>query len=198
MGDPKKLRKKYDMPKKPWDKNRIVSENEIITKYGLKNKKEIWRIKTLVSRKRKIARELLVARAEVLAEGKSKLINSLFRLNILPKDANLDDILNLGVPDFLERRVQTLVFRKGLANSMKQARQFIVHGFISINGKKVKSPSYLVTRDEENKIDYYKGKPKVLDVKFVAPEEQQKALDEKTEEIKEEIKEAKAEAVRGE
>lgn len=49
----------------------------------------------------------------------------------------------------LERRLDNVVYRAKLASSRRQARQIIVHGHILVNGKKVYSPSYLVTVNEE-------------------------------------------------
>jgi small subunit ribosomal protein S4 len=83
-----------------------------------------------------------------------QLLNRLNRLGILPETAVLDDVLDLSLEDILERRLQTLVFSKGLAKSIFQARQLITHGHISIGGRRVPSPSYLVLRDEEAKIAY--------------------------------------------
>ncbi|HON45848.1 MAG TPA: 30S ribosomal protein S4, partial [Planctomycetota bacterium] len=49
----------------------------------------------------------------------------------------------------LERRLDNVVCRGGLAASRAQARQFIVHGHIFVNGKKVDIPSYLVKANDE-------------------------------------------------
>jgi len=186
MGDPKRLRKKYDAPKRPWDKQRIISENKLNEIYGLTGKREIWVAKTLLTKKRASARKLLAARSEQVVEQKKKLINSLARYGILSLDATIDDVLSLKVEDFLERRLQTLVLRKGLANTPKQARQFITHGLITISGKRVKSPGYFVKIEEERLIGYYNGeKPKVMEVKMTAPEMQKIAEDAKTEELPE-------------
>jgi small subunit ribosomal protein S4 len=183
MGDPKKFRKKYSVPKRPWDKTRILAENELMEKYGLVNKKEIMITKTMLGKKRKSARTLLAAKAEDFAKGKDELIGSFQRLGILTKDAQIDDVLALTVEDFFERRLQTLVYRQGLANTAKQARQFVVHGHIAIDGQRAMSPSILVTKLEEGKIKYFKNKkPKVLDKVFEKPELQKIA-----DEIKQEI-----------
>jgi ribosomal protein S4 len=48
------------------------------------------------------------------------------------------------------------VQKRGLAKTARQARQLITHGFISVNGKKVNSPSYLVPVSEDDSIQYYK------------------------------------------
>jgi len=69
----------------------------------------------------------------------------------------LDDILALTVRDFLERRLQTIVLKRGLARTATQARQLIVHGFISVNGRRVNIPSYLVTSSEEPSVSYFKA-----------------------------------------
>ena len=49
----------------------------------------------------------------------------------------------------LERRLDNVVWRAGLASSRSQARQLVLHGHVRVNGKKVNIPSYLVTVGEE-------------------------------------------------
>jgi small subunit ribosomal protein S4 len=61
--------------------------------------------------------------------------------------------------DILNRRLQTLVYRRGLSQSIQQARQLIAHGHISIDGQKVSAPSYLVLREEEDQIAYSPKSP---------------------------------------
>jgi len=157
MGDPKRLRKKYDNPPHPWQKDRIQEEVELVKKYGLKNKRELWKAQTMLRKFRGQAR-LLVAReraGDVQAEKeREQLLNRLARLSILPEDANLDDVLGLDVERILDRRLQSVVFNRGLANTVKQARQFIVHGHTSVSGRKVTIPGYLVRKLEEDEIDY--------------------------------------------
>jgi small subunit ribosomal protein S4 len=80
---------------------------------------------------------------------------------LLDEKATLDDVLTLNVRELSERRLQTLVYRKGLANTQKQARQFIVHGHIGLNGRKITIPGYIVKKGEEEKVSYY-GKQIVL------------------------------------
>ena len=79
------------------------------------------------------------------------------RYGLLKTDAVLDDILSLDVNNFLERRLQTQVHKQGLANTHKQARQFIVHGHISVAGRKITIPGYIVPANEELSIGYYIG-----------------------------------------
>lgn len=146
----KKLKKKYKKPKVPFDKERIERERELLHEFGLKKKREIWKAETLLRKYRRLARELAARKNEKMER---ELIKKLVGLGILEKNANLDDVLELKVEDILERRLQTLVFRKGLANTPKQARQFIVHSHVKIGGRKVKYPSYLVPKEEEDKIE---------------------------------------------
>jgi ribosomal protein S4 len=56
--------------------------------------------------------------------------------------------------DVLERRLQTQVYKKNLANSVQQARQFITHEHICIGSRVVTSPSYLVPLSEETQIKF--------------------------------------------
>jgi small subunit ribosomal protein S4 len=89
----------------------------------------------------------------------NQLLNRLHRLGILPDESELDDVLDMTLEDILGRRLQTLVFQRGLSQSIQQARQLIAHGHISIEGRKVSSPSYLVLKDEEEKIAYSPKSP---------------------------------------
>ena len=154
MGDPKKPRKKYETPRFPWQTDTLQAELRLIGEYGLRNKKEFWRHRTTISKFRGIARSLLGMSAEERRKREKQLLNRLYRLGILPKDAELDDVLDLTIEAILERRFQSLVFRRGLAKSMYQARQFIAHGHVAIEGRRVSSPGYLVLREEEAKIGY--------------------------------------------
>lgn len=149
-------RRKYEKPRKRWDKERIKEEKELMEKYGLRRKKEIWRAQSILRNFRRRARELLASPDE---KAKQELLNKLYRLGLVEKDATLEDVLKLSVEDILERRLQTIVYRKGLAKTLKQARQFIVHGHIAVNGKRLPFPSALVRREWENSIGYYHKSP---------------------------------------
>lgn len=159
MGDPKKQRKKYETPKFPWRIDVLEDELKLLGQYGLRNKKELWRHKTMLSRFREIARSLLGMSSEERKRLEKQLLGRLARLGIIPKKAALNDVLDLALENILERRLQTFVFRTGLAKSMYQARQIITHGHIAIKDRRVSSPSYLVMKDEEAKIVYAPTSP---------------------------------------
>ncbi|MBI2662993.1 30S ribosomal protein S4 [Candidatus Woesearchaeota archaeon] len=154
MGDPKKQRRKYSTPLSPWQGQRIEEEKVILNEYGLRNKKEIWRLDSLLRKFRSQAKHLIATRTDQARKEEQLLINKLTKLGLLNKDAHLDDILGLNLKSLLERRLQTLVYRKNLSRSMNQARQFILHGHITLNNKKISVPSYLVKKDEENEINF--------------------------------------------
>jgi small subunit ribosomal protein S4 len=162
MGDTKKPKKKYARPRKPWDKNRLEAEAKVKEQFGLRNKREMRLAEAAVRAKRQNARQLLALPAEKRAIVQQELIASISRIGLLTKTATLDDVLALSPPEMLERRLQTQVMRKGLATTMKQARQFITHGHIAVAGHKVTSPGYIVAKAEESTIAYY-GKPLKLD-----------------------------------
>lgn len=157
MGHPKRPRKKYETPSHPWQEERIKHENELMKKYGLKNKREIWKAETQLKKYRNLARSLLAKIGSEEGQHKreiDQLLTHLIRMDILDMGATLDDVLALHEEDILARRLQTIVYLKGLALTPKQARQLIVHGHIAIGGRKVTAPSYMVGADEENEIDY--------------------------------------------
>jgi len=193
MGNPKKIRKKYDLPKKPWNRTRILSEKDLLEKYGLSSKKELRVMDSLIKKKRNAIKRLLAESPEVAAKGKASIIGSLNRIGLLSTDANISDVLGLGVTDILERRLQTIVFRQGLAKTPKQARQFVLHGFISVNGRRLSIPGYLVKKEEENTIGYFDNKkPKIMEAEMKNPElhkakKQEAKEEEKAEEKKEEV-----------
>lgn len=154
MGDPKRQRKKYETPMHPWFGPRILEEKALLKEYGLKNKKEVWKMNSLLKRL-KIQAKRLTARDDEQAKKESQfLISKVNRLNLLKGNAKMDDVLSLTLKDILDRRLQTLVYNYGLAKSVKQARQLIVHGHIFVGDRKVNVPSYLVLADEENKITF--------------------------------------------
>ncbi len=177
MGDPKFPRKKYDRPSHPWEAERIKAENELLRKYGLKNKKELWRAQSFLSRIRGRARELqaLIRYGNKQAEKeRDELIARLVRLGLLPLEgATLDDVLALDVEAVLSRRLQTVAYVKGLAFNPRQARQFIVHGHLAVRGRTIRVPGYLVPRTEEATITYDERSPIASDLHPARPGVQQ-------------------------
>jgi small subunit ribosomal protein S4 len=162
MGDPKFSRQKYEEPEHPWKGDRIEREDEYVRKYGLKNKKEFWKAESMLRQQRAQARQYLPLVLRDDEQGKkeaNQLLDKLERLGIMSSEADLDDVLALDVDAILSRRLQTLTFLKGLANTPNQARQFIVHGHIAVDGQVVDVPGYLVESDEEATISYAPGSP---------------------------------------
>tara|TARA_Y100000310_G_C20544742_1_gene745064 strand:- start:200 stop:952 length:753 start_codon:yes stop_codon:yes gene_type:complete len=152
MGSPKKPKKKYKKPLQVWQSDLIDAQKILTKEYGLKNKKEIWRSEGFLKRLRDQAKHLTALDSEQSAKEKQQLISRIVKLGMIKSDATLENILNLEIKDILERRLQTIVFRKNIAKSVKQSRQFIVHGHISVDGVKMNVPSFLVPLDVETKI----------------------------------------------
>lgn len=162
MGEPKFPRRRYQTPSHPWQKDRIDEENVLLKKYGLKNKRELWKAGSLLRSFRQQSRSLLarVRAGDAQAQKEtSQLIGKLARLGLLPENATLDDILVMNLESVLSRRYQSQVYFKGLAHTPKQARQLIVHGHASIKGRKMTVPGYLVRKDEEEYIEYNEYSP---------------------------------------
>ena len=159
MGDPRRLKKKFKKPKHPFQKERMTEELEFLGKYGLRNKREFWKFRTMLGRWRGIARQSRTLPAERAAEVQQTLIKKLNKLGIIGQDAEFEDVLHINVEDVLKRRLQTQVYERGLASTVYQARQFIVHGHVQVNGKKITAPSYIVKRDEEATISFVASSP---------------------------------------
>jgi len=155
MGDPRKHRKQYSRPGKIWNRESIDREKILMREYGLKNKEELWKFDSVLRNFRKQAKNLIARRGEEQADKEGKqLIAKLVKLNILKPDAVLEDVLGLDNKSLLDRRLQSIVLKRGLARSINQARQFVVHGHISVGENKVNVPSYLVNSDEESLITF--------------------------------------------
>jgi len=152
MGDPKRIRKKYLTPGHPWRAENLKEELQLLGEYGLRNKRELWRVASKLRKYRAMARSLYTAVGEKRVTLESRLLGKLYRLGLLPKGSTLDDVLKMTVRDWLERRLQTIVFRLGLAKTIHHARQLIVHGKVLVGDRKVRSPSYHVQRGEEESI----------------------------------------------
>jgi len=154
MGDPKRQRKKFETPRFPWRKDILGEELKMLGTFGLRNKHELWRHETQLSKFRGIARSLIGMQPEERMKMENELLTRLKKLAILQETAVLDDVLDLSVEDVLERRLQTLVFRKNLTKTIHQARQIVTHGHITLNGRRVTVPGYIVSREEEKTLGY--------------------------------------------
>ena len=154
MGDIKKHRRKYNVPSHPWQRARIESEKIIMKEFGFKNKTEIWKMTSKLKNFKTQAKELVTKEPSQRALEEKQLLDRLYKLGLINKDATREKVLDLTENDIFNRRLQTIVFKKGLARSVKQARQFITHGHIFVHNNQINIPSYLVGRDEELTIQY--------------------------------------------
>ncbi|MBU2576914.1 MAG: 30S ribosomal protein S4 [Nanoarchaeota archaeon] len=194
MGDIKRKRKLFSRPKKRFDRARMDEENILVNRYGLKNKREIWKAKTSVSKMRRRAKELI---GKEIGEQQI-FFDKLGKMGLVVRDVS--DVLALTEENLFERRLQTVLFKKKMANTVKAARQLIVHKNVLVDGKVVNIPSFIVTKDLEGKLSLKERKVKkveeipveseVAEVTEEAPVEE--GAGEKVEEVVEEVKEEEA------
>ena len=140
----KRQKKQYQKPKQPWQATRIQEESVLIRDFGLKNKKELWRAGSKLRNYRTQARRLVSLAVEDRKLAEAQLFTKLIDHGLLNKDADLDDVLSLTIEQVLNNRLQTHIHKQGLASTIKQARQFIVHGKVLVNGNVVTAPSYKI------------------------------------------------------
>merc|ERR1739844_599620 len=149
--------KSYVTPRRPFEKERLNQELKIIGEYGLRNKKEVWRVKFTLAKIRKAARELLTledTEPRRLFEGNA-LLRRLVRIGVLDEGhMKLDYVLGLKIEDFLKRRLQTQVFKLGLAKSIHHARVLIRQRHIRVRKQVVNVPSFIVRLDSQKHIDF--------------------------------------------
>ncbi|GAA6019551.1 hypothetical protein JCM10207_003740 [Rhodosporidiobolus poonsookiae] len=150
------------VPRRPYESARLDAELKLAGEYGLKNKHEIWRISLILSKIRRAARELLKLDEKDpkrLFEGNA-LIRRLIRIGVLDETRmRLDYVLALKVEDFLERRLQTQVFKSGLAKSIHHARVLIRQRHIRVGKQVVNVPSFVVRLDSQKHIDFALNSP---------------------------------------
>lgn len=155
MGDPKKIRAKYETPVHPWQRDRLTKEKSLMKQFGLKTKKEVYKIDTRLKKFKAIAKALVTMNEEQAKQERTKLFNKLKSFGLVEEE-KLDNVLGLEIEQLLGRRLQTLVLKKEMATTPNQARQMITHGHIMVDGKAITSPSYLVRTSEEPKITFNK------------------------------------------
>ncbi len=145
----KVLRKKYKHPKRPWDRDRIDQERKMLEEFGLRRKKELWRAEEIVRNFRRRARDLIAVHDK---EKEKVLMDKLVEIGLLQKENSLSDILSLTSKDIMERRLQTILYRNGTANSIRHARQMITHGHVYVDGRRTRFPAYVVPVEKEGNI----------------------------------------------
>ena len=170
MGEPKFSRPRTQTPTHPWKQARIDEEHDLKERYGLKKvggMREIWREKSALRRHRNQAMKL-IGRVDSTeghyAKEKEQLLNSLTKKGLLQIGADVGDVLEINVEHMLSRRLQSVVYYKGLAPSMRAARNLIVHGHICIGDQRMTVPGYHVLKEEEDSLQYSENSP------FVDPE----------------------------
>jgi len=146
----------YSRPRKPFELDRIKEENSVVEKYGLKNKKELWKADAEITRIRGIAKGLITASQE----EQEAFISRLAKKGLLKDGSKIDNVLDLKQEDYLERRLQTVVFKKGLAKSANHARQVVTHKYVKIGDRTINIPSYSVSLEEEARISLVPMKQK--------------------------------------
>ena len=170
MGEPKFSRPRTQTPTHPWKQARSDEEHDLKERYGLKKvggMREIWREKSALRRHRNQAMKL-IGRVDSTeghyAKEKEQLLNSLTKKGLLQTGADVGDVLEINVEHMLSRRLQSVVYYKGLAPSMRAARNLIVHGHICIGDQRMTVPGYHVLKEEEDSLQYSENSP------FVDPE----------------------------
>ncbi len=154
MGDPRKSKKQYKTPAHPWIKTEIDETKVLKKEYGLTKRKEILVASSFLKKYKDIAKRLIADKTAQGEKEKMQMMDKLQRYGLLQAGASLDNVLSIQLKDVLERRIQSVLFRKGMCRSMNQARQFITHRHIIIGDKEMTAPSYLLTSEEESKLGF--------------------------------------------
>ncbi|MEK6885677.1 MAG: 30S ribosomal protein S4 [Nanoarchaeota archaeon] len=144
---PIRKHKRYNRPRKLYDIALIKSENDLIKKYGLKSRREVWKADFAIGKIRNIAKTLITASDKDKDEFVKRQTAKGFNVS------SIADVLALSKEDYLKRRLQSIVVAKKITATYKHARQLITHRHIKVLGHKIDSPAHLTTIEEENSID---------------------------------------------
>lgn len=154
--------KVWKCPRRPFEKERLDRELRLCGQYGLRCKREIWRVNVVLSKMRRTARTLLTMPAthqRRQIEG-AALLRRCHDYGFLDESKDkLDYVLSLTVPDILERRLQTVVFKIGMAKSVHHARCLILQRHIAVGKQIVTTPSFMVRNTSEGHIAFAEQSP---------------------------------------
>lgn len=157
VGSYRNYGKTYKKPRRPFEKERLDAELKLVGEYGLRNKRELWRVQVVLSKIRNAARTLLTLDEKDpkrIFEGQA-LMRRLYKYGLMNETQDkLDYALALQPNDFLERRLQTLVFKQGLAKSIHHARVLIRQKHIRVGKQVVDVASFLVRVESQKHIDF--------------------------------------------
>lgn len=134
-----------------------------VGEYGMRSKRELRVLEKIFQNMKKRAKDLLIHTDEdyQIVQGRL-LLSRLEKQGIMSeikytskKDiiAKLEKVLDLDITEILERRLQTKVFRMGLAKSIHHARLLIYQKHIAVNGFIVDKPGFIVSAKNDGNIE---------------------------------------------
>ncbi|MAE13624.1 30S ribosomal protein S4 [Candidatus Woesearchaeota archaeon] len=186
MGDPRKTRKKYETPKHPWNKARIDSEKALVKEYGFRRKKEIYKMGSLLKAYKDRAKDLIPKQSVQADLLRNQLRSKLITLGLISEESQISEILGIEIEELMNRRLDSILVKKGLARSPLQARQFITHGHVLVSEKPITSPCYLVSTEQESQV-IFRARSSLYSMDHperMQPEEIAKRIEEKENEEK--------------
>mmetsp|Transcript_24701 Transcript_24701/g.43908 ORF Transcript_24701/g.43908 Transcript_24701/m.43908 type:complete len:260 (+) Transcript_24701:1011-1790(+) len=157
----RRYKKVSNKPKNPFEKKRFENELKIINKYGLKSKVELWKYQLLIAKLKKITGKVLRTEIDydpsVVVSKKYNLLWFCFKFNLLlESESGLEYVLRVSLEQLLERRIQFLIVRLGMATTCHEARIKLLHKRVMFKTQSIDKPSFLVRKSNEDKIKFLK------------------------------------------
>ena len=86
MGDPKFTKKKFSAPPHPWQKSRIDEEKQLLKEFGLRNKNEVWKMRTKILNFATQTKRLTAQTTDQSKKEEQQLLEKLYKLRKVLED----------------------------------------------------------------------------------------------------------------
>lgn len=137
-------------------KDNNLQMNGVIARFGLSGSKEYRmyaslarEVQALIARIRK-----LPSNSQVRQKVTEKLLDKMYKIGVTSNKLSLEDLEACAVTQLCKRRLTFVLTQLKMAQHMKHAQDLVEHGHIRVGNDVVKDPAMLITRQQEDLIQW--------------------------------------------